>query len=182
MEITEDMIQINTLYGFENVKGFYYLNGYDVYNIMTGHIKTISRLNKVRYPYVSLEQYNNSSPKKVMMHQLIALAYINNGPFILVEHLDDNILNYNTSNLMFSDKKSNAKRAFENGHTNKYEYIYEVVTKNGKSYTGTMKELSEITSTPRQTLYCIYYENRSGRKIESIIKVGQQTIEKIPAA
>ena len=182
MEITEDMIQINTLYGFENVKGFYYLKGYDVYNVVTDHIKALCRLNKVRYPYVSLEQHNNISSKKAMMHHLIALAYINNGPFVLVEHLDDNLLNYNVSNLLFSDQQNNVKRAFENGHTNKYEYIYKVTMKSGENYTGTMKELTELTGVPRQTLYCIHYENRSGRKVESMIKVGQQTIERIPAA
>lgn len=91
-------VQINTLYGFENVKDFYWLIGYDVVNLQTGHIK----------------------------------------------------------------------RAFENGHGNRTDKIFKVVLKSGELYEGTLKELSARLNIPRQTLYCRYYAQTPGRKIQSV--------------
>ena len=85
-------VQITSLYGFSNVKDFYYLVGYDVVNMQTGHIKKLS-FHKRNYPYVTLETKDTSSNKKCLLHHLLALAYINNGKFEVVEHIDDNPLN-----------------------------------------------------------------------------------------
>ena len=163
-------IQINTLYGFENVKDFYYMIGYNVVNTQTGHIKKLS-YHKRNYPYVTLETKDNSQNKKCLLHNLLALAYIHNGAFEVVEHLDDNPLNYDISNLKFSTQSENLKRAFQNGHGNRVEKIFEIKLKNGKSYTGTLKELSEILKIPRQTLYCRYYAQTPGRTVQSITLV-----------
>ena len=127
-------VQINTLYGFDNVKDFYWLVGYDVVNTRTGHVKKLS-FYKRNYPYVTLETSDESPNKKCLLHHLLALAYINNDKFEVIEHLDDNPLNYDISNLKFSTQSENLKRAF---------------------------------NIPRQTLYCRYYAQTSGRKIQSV--------------
>ena len=160
-------VQINTLYGFENVKDFYWLVGYDVVNLQTRHTKKLS-FHKRNYPYVTLETKNSTSNKKCLLHHLLALAYIRNDKFEVVEHLDDNPLNYDISNLKFSTQSENLKRAFENGHSNRTDKIFKVVLKNGESYEGTLKELSARLNIPRQTLYCRYYAQTPGRKIQSV--------------
>lgn len=85
-------VQINTLYGFDTVKDFYFLVGYDVVNMQTGHVKKLS-FYKRNYPYVTLETSDGKYNKKYLLHHLLALAYIHNGEFEVVEHLDDNPLN-----------------------------------------------------------------------------------------
>ncbi|MBQ7629445.1 MAG: hypothetical protein IJS81_04425 [Selenomonadaceae bacterium] len=162
-------VQINTLKGFENVKDYYFLIGYDVVNTITGHKKKLS-FYKRNYPYVTLETKDSTSNKKCLLHRLLALAYLysENGAFDLVEHLDDNPLNYDLNNLKFSSRSENGKRAFSNGHPNRIDKVFQVKFKDGKVYTGTMKELSVLLNIPRQTLYCRYYEQTQGRKIESV--------------
>ena len=160
-------IQINTLYGFENVKDFYWLVGYDVVNLKTGHRKKFS-YHKRNYPYVTLETNDNTRNKKCLLHHLLALAYINNGKFEIVEHLDDNPMNYDITNLKFSTQSENLKRAFKNGHGNRIDKIFKVTMKTGESYEGTLRELSSYLGIPRQTLYCRYYKQSPGRKIQNV--------------
>ena len=163
-------VKINTLYGLESVKDFYYMIGYHVVNVESGHIKKLS-YHKRNYPYVTLETKDDSQNKKCLLHNLLALAYIHNGKFEIVEHLDDNPLNYDISNLIFSNQSQNLKRAFKNGHGNRIEKIFEVKLKNGENYIGTLKELSEMLKIPRQTLYCRYYEQTPGRIVQSVTLV-----------
>lgn len=160
-------VQISSLYGFSNVKDFYYLVGYDVVNMRTGHVKKLS-FHKRNYPYVTLETKNKSSNKKCLLHHLLALAYINNGKFEVVEHIDDNPLNYDISNLKFSTQSENLKRAFKNGHGNRTDKIFTITLNDGESYDGTLKELSSRLGIPRQTLYCRYYNQTPGRKIQRV--------------
>lgn len=163
-------VQINTLYGFENVQDFYWLVGYDVVNIQTGHIKKLS-FHTLKYPYVTLETKNSTPNKKCLLHHLLALAYIRNDKFEVVEHLDDNPLNYDISNLKFSTQSENLKRAFKNGHGNRTDKIFIVTLTSGESYKGTLKELSTKLNIPRQTLYCRYYAQTPGRKVQSVKQV-----------
>ncbi len=160
-------VQINTLYGFDNVKDFYRLVGYDVINLQTGHIKKLS-FHERNYPYVTLETKDYTPNKKCLLHHLLALAYIKNDRFEVVEHLDDNPRNYDISNLKFSTQSENLKRAFENDHGNRTDKIFEVILKNGESHMGTLKEISARLGIPRQTLYCRYYAQMPGRKIQSV--------------
>lgn len=165
-------IQINTLWGCEDVKAYYYLIGYDVVNIMSGHVKAVNLLNtKRQYPYVTLETVHTGKNKKCLMHHLIALAYIKNEPYKIIEHLDDDAMNYDVDNLMFSDQVQNIKRAFENGHTNRVEKIFELTLKDGSQYTGSIKELSFATRIPRGTLYERLYQGTPGRTVESITEI-----------
>lgn len=177
-------IKINTLYGCESVKDFYYLDGYDVINANTNHVKAINYLNTKRgYPYVTLETKDSSSNKKCLMHHLIALAYIENKPYDVIEHLNDDAMDYRVENLMFSNQYQNVKRAFENGHPNRIDKIFRLKMKNGSEFIGTMKELSVKTGIPRQTIYCRFYKQTPGRDILSVtMETGQQTTENNPAA
>ena len=140
IDIDHEPVQICTLYGCENVQSYYYLIGYDVVNITTGRTKALCRLNTKRgYPYVTLETVDSTANKKCSMHHLIALAYIKNEPYEVVEHLDDDTMNYSLDDLKFSIQKKNVQRAFENVHFNREERIFNFVMKNGESHIGTMK-------------------------------------------
>ena len=160
-------VQINTLYGFANIKDFYWLVGYDVVNMKTGHVKKLS-FYKRGYPYVTLETKNATQNKKCLLHDILALAYIRNEKFEVVEHLDDNPLNYEISNLRFSTQSENLRRAFKNGHGNRTDKVFKVTFKSGEAYEGTLKELSAQLAIPRQTLYCRYYKQTPGRNIQSV--------------
>lgn len=172
VDIDHEPVQICTLYGCENVKSYYYLVGYDVVNITTGKTKALCKLNTKRgYPYVTLETVDSTANKKCLMHHLIALAYIKNEPYEVIEHLDDDPMNYSLDNLKFSTQKKNIQRAFENGHSNREEKIFNVAMKNGESHIGTIKELQTKLNIPRQTLYCRFYNQTPGRKIRSVTEV-----------
>lgn len=177
MEITADMVRVNTLYSYENVKDIYWLKGYEVYNIETGHKKAITM--SQRYPYVTLEQYGKTTPKKCLMHHLIALAYIKNDKFKVIEHLNDDPMDYGIENLLFSNQSANIKRAFINGHSNRVERTYLVTLNDGTQIKGTMKEISRATEIPRQTLYGILYKKK-GKRIRSIVEVRSTDYRKEP--
>lgn len=194
MEITPDMIQINTLWNHSEVKDFYYIKGYDVYNVVTGTKKAVTYTPNagVKYPYVTLERKGGGN-KKCLMHHLVALSMIKNEPYEVIEHLDDVKTNYHVSNLLFSNHKSNHHRAVKNGVL-KYKIgeIYELQLLNGTTYRGTMRELSEKSGIPRMTLYDHVYHKHNYvnspligrfRNIKSVTRItGQQTIEKNPDA
>lgn len=173
MEITEDMIKVNTLYSFEDVKDIYYIKGYDVYNVVTGHKKKVTYTpnSGITYPYVTLERKNHTTGKKCLMHRLMAFAHIENKPCELVEHLNDIPTDYSISNLMLSNQSQNLKRAFLNGHPNRIERIFLVQLHDGRIYKGTMKELEIKTGICRATLYDNLYFIHNSRKIKSIKEV-----------
>ena len=174
-------IRINTLYGMQNVSPCYVLSGYNVVNTVTGHVKTINRMisHHQKYPYVTLETTDNTHNKKILLHRLLALAYIHNGPIDIVEHLDDNADNYRIDNLSISNHSINGKHAFQNGHGNRTERIFQLTTIADEKYVGTVKELSTLTGIPRQTIYSRYYKSTPGKIIKEVtLLTGQQTIEK----
>ena len=112
------------------------------------------------------------------MHKIVALAMISNEPYILIEHLDDNKLNYHPENLRFSNKIENAKSMARNGICNHYEKQFEVEMLNGERYTGTMKELSKTTGIPRASLYDRYYRKRSNHTPRSKNKIKKISLVK----
>lgn len=178
IEITSDMVQVNSLCTYENVKDIYWLKGYDVYNVVTGHRKSVTV--SQRYPYVTLEQYGNTTPKKCLMHHLIALAYISNNPFKVIEHLNDIPTDYNISNLCISNQSSNLKRMFLNGHSNRTEKKFLVTLVDGTKHKGTIKELSVALGIPRQTLYASLYRKSKGKKIQSVVEIRSTDYRKEP--
>lgn len=148
--LTHEMIQINTLYGLEDVKDCYYLKGYDVINIETNKVKIVSIHNcKRHYPYITFSRKYDHRNKKVFMHHIIALAYIHNGPFEVIEHLNDDQNDYSVENLFPSTQAENVRRAFRNGRSNRIDKTYSVIMNDGSEHKGTMKELSVELNIPR---------------------------------
>lgn len=164
------MIQICMLKSLENVKPIYYItDDLKIVNIVTKTTKSIWYSKRGGYPMVSLERYGSKHPLNVPMHKIVALAFIENrDDYILIEHLDDNPMNYNPENLMFSNHSNNGKRAFINGHSNRVEKQYSVSLCNGKRYTGTMKEISKRTGIKRATLYDHLYHKRRSDIIDKV--------------
>lgn len=172
-------VKINTLFRCENVSDIYYFINYNVVNMATGHVKAISRMSyKKGYPYVTLETKNKTRNKKVLMHHLVALAYIENKPYEVIEHLDDNAENYCVDNLIFSTQKANILRASENGLMKNPERTFRVTLKNGEVHVGTILELQAKLKIPKQTMYCRFYLGGPGKKIKSVEVVveDEQTI------
>ena len=160
------LIQINSLYSLEDVSPVYYLDTerLSVVNIKTGREKKISP-NKRGYPVVYLELKNHKPSGRtsvnVTMHKIVALALIKNAPYTLIEHLDDNQMNYSPENLRFSDQRSNLETMRRNGISNHHDKIFIVEMVDGRQYIDTMKNLSKILGIPRATLYDRYYFSRS---------------------
>jgi hypothetical protein len=81
-------------------------------------------------------------------------------------------MNYNPSNLKFSNKSDNGKRAFINGHGNRIEKRFILILKHGM-IKGTIKEISDSTDIPIQTLYdnLYNYHEKSKHGILAIIEI-----------
>ena len=167
------MVQICTLKKYVDVQPYYFTKGYAVININTGKLKAVDVSNK-GYPYVSLQTIEGKV-KKVLLHQLMYFAYINNELYEypqVLEHLNDIKFDYNLDNILLSTQFENMKRMFINGHPNRIDKIYEVEMFDGKILRGTMKELQDMTGIPRMTIYDRFYTQRPGRKIKEVRLIG----------
>ena len=179
------LIQINSLYSLENVSPIYYLDTekLSVMNIRTGKEKKISP-NKRGYPVVYLElkkhKLSGRTAANVTMHKIVALALIKNAPYTLIEHLDDNRMNYNPENLRFSDQRSNIESMYRNGISNHHDKFFIIEMVDGTQYVDTMKNLSKILGIPRATLYDRYYFSRSNNSPRSKHQIKEITIAKEP--
>lgn len=154
------MIQISSLYSLEDVQDYYFItDSLEVVNTITGNPLAINT-NKRGYPVVFLQLKKGSSMerKQVFMHKIVALAFIHNGPYILIEHIDDNKLDYRPENLKFSNHSANGKNAFITGKHIRHEQVFNAILANGSEYQGTMKELAKVTGIPRATLYDRFYK------------------------
>lgn len=183
------MIQINTLYSLENVQDFYYLDekNLEIVNILTKKTKTIS-INKRGYPVVYLQRKDRIHQQNVPMHKIVALALIKNAPYKVIEHKNDNKLDYRPENLTFSNQKNNALRAFDNKKRIVSARVFKVVTIKGMIYTGTIREISKKSGISVGTLYDNFlYRCKDGNCTEitqkksgifSIVEIGVQTIER----
>ena len=176
-------IQINSLYSLENVSPIYYLDtdNLSVINMRTGKAKKISP-NKRGYPVVYLELKNHKPSGRtsvnVTMHKIVALALIKNAPYTLIEHLDDNRMNYNPENLRFSDQRSNLESMRRNGISNHHDKVFIIEMVDGTQHIDTMKNLSKILGIPRATLYDRYYFLRSNNASRSKYQIKGITIAK----
>ena len=162
-------IQINTLYGFENVRDCYWLVGYDVINKETNRKMTIS-IHMNKYPFVTLAVKDKSIArcKKGLMHYLLALAHIKNDKFEAVEYIDGNTRNYDIANLRITTKSELASLSHKKSSYKKPSMILEVTLKNGESYRGSMKELARALNINRNTISRLYHKQTSGREIQSV--------------
>lgn len=160
-------IQINTLYGFENVQDFYWLVGYDVVNVKTGRKLKFS-LHKGKFPFFSLSTKDKSKSidKKCLLHHLLALAYIKNGEYEAVEYIDGNPLNFDISNLRFLTYSELMRNAYKRSALSKRPY--EATLTNGETYVGSLREISRQSGISIQTLSKRYRAQTPGSKIQSI--------------
>lgn len=163
------LVHIDTLYSLDDVASQYAFDTetMSVINTDTQKEKKVS-VNKRGYPVVYLQRKPGSGKKRearnVPMHKIVALAMINNGPYILIEHIDDNKMNYAPENLLFSNPESNIRRMYANGIQNHKEGKYVLETISGEVIVGTMKHISSVTKIPRATLYDRYYFKRANSK------------------
>lgn len=145
--------KINTLWSLEDIQDRYVFCHEDkqVYNVETNH-KLKIRVDKQGYCTVSLSS-NVKKVKTVKYHKIIALALINNGPYELIEHIDDDPLNNDVTNLKFSNKRDNMLSAFKNNKVPTEPSKFEIKMKDGSTYVGTMKEISKESGIALGTLY-----------------------------
>jgi len=156
-------VQVNTLWSLENIKDQYIFDTetLDITNIWSGRIISVY-IDKRGYPAVSMSLKNPTKTGRryanVKYHKIIALACINNGPYKLIEHLDDNPLNFHPSNLKFSTQTENAKTMRANGINNHIDSIFELMLTDGTKYIGTTKEISEQSGIRRGAIYDKMYQ------------------------
>lgn len=170
-------VQINALYGFENVKDFYWLVGYDVVNMNTGRKLKFS-LHKGKFPCFSLvtnikrknqnQNKNKNKAKTCLLHHILALAYIRNEEFEAVKHIDGNPLNFDITNLKFITYSELRSDAYKRSPLRKSTGTYEVILPNGVTYVGSLKKIAKIIGVNVQTLYKRYYKQTPGFKIQSV--------------
>lgn len=176
-----DYIQcpINQLYSLEDVHTKYYLTYLDlIYDTLRNVYIPIHILSN-GYPAVTLcRNEPGLHGREITLHKVIALARIHNGPYELIEHLDDNCLNLQYSNLKFSSKRDNALSAFRNGRRDCPSNTYRVTMLNGEIYEGTMAELERMTGVPRETIYDKYSKrnNTNLRSKEILLKRRQSKV------
>ena len=146
------MIRINTLYSLEDVKDIYYItNDYKIINATTNYEKKQST-DYQGYKYVTLET-NLDKNKKVFVHKIVALAFIDNKPYTLINHIDGVVTNNIPSNLEFTDHSYNEKHAYNIGLVERNEKKFEIILNNGNKFEGTVKELIDLINIPKGTLY-----------------------------
>ena len=117
-------------------------------------VERFNRPTGVEYGYAYLDLYTEDRvTKHVKLHKIVALALINNGPYDLIEHIDDNKLNNDVSNLKFSNKRDNFESAKKNGKLRRTRSIFEIEFYDGRVYRGNLDELRDLTGIPDSTLY-----------------------------
>lgn len=156
------MIQICTLWSLEMVKPFMYFDPMTrgIYNAKLKKFKKYE-INKRGYVMVYLplsqETEKGSNHKKVYYHKIVALAMIHNGPYKLIEHIDDNKLNNSPDNLKFSTNRDNTLSAFRNNKIDRYDGRFILKMVNGTEYEGSIAEISKCSGIPRGTIYSVLY-------------------------
>lgn len=103
-----------------------------------------------------------NNKKKVPIHKIVALAFIKNLPYEVINHKDGNKLNNEIINLEFVSQQQNCRHAWNNGLSKRHEKIFEIMYQN-KIYDGTMKDLSKTLNVPRATLYDLFYKNKASK-------------------
>lgn len=147
--------KVNTLWSLDDVSDCYSFCHEDklVYNMKTRRpVKLYLDFQGYYIVYLCRKDSSKTS-KNVFYHKIVALALIHNGPYELIEHLDDNKLNNDVSNLSFSNKCNNGLRAFKNGKHVRVPSVFEFCLEDGTTYTGTVVEVSKQSGIPEGTLY-----------------------------
>lgn len=167
------MVQVNTLYGLEQISDCYYVTrDGEIYN-KDGYCKT-QTLSKRGYYYVSLNEKHTNRQVKVPVHKIIALAFIRNAPYEVINHIDGDKKNNSIDNLEFCTQQRNVRHAWEHGMIVRNERIFTVEFTDHSFLTGTMKTLAVKINVPRVTLYDLFYKQRGSRK-HGIVRVVEVT-------
>lgn len=175
-------MKINELYSLGHISPCYELNeNNEVINTVTGATKKVT-IGTRGYPYVSLNSKDQENRQvKVPVHKIVALARINNGPYTLIEHLNDDKLNYDVSNLAFSNKKNNSLHAIDNGKRLIKSATFQVGDTNDfVVYEGPIKEIANHTNIPKSTLYMHLYSGGTSSDGSLVVEKleGQSTNER----
>jgi len=156
------LVQISALWSLDHIKDNYYFDT-ETFNIINMDTNRILKpyIDKRGYYAVGLQRkYPTNTGRmtnNVKYHKIIALSIINNGPYELIEHINDNPLDNNPSNLKFSNHRNNSISMFKNGKNGNIDSIYKLIMADGTVYTGTMKEISKASGIPKGTLYDRFY-------------------------
>lgn len=168
-------MKVNELWSLENVADYYeVIDESTIINTLTGKKKKATK-SKVRgYWYYTL-QTKDFKQVKVYVHKINALAFIENRPYELIEHINDDKDNNSPSNLKFSNQSANSKSMYKNGKTNHYnERRFRITDKFGNTYEGTTKEIVQQSNgrIPRSSIYYLILNNlTSGRKISYVEEI-----------
>ena len=124
---------MTSIEGFSNY--LIYENG-DVYSKIQKKILKPQTMNRTSYKYLILKKDNEEKRKSMLVHRLVALAYIpnpDNKP--CVDHIDQNRTNNNIDNLRWVDHSENALNIKQCRCDNKLgiKNIY-LTKKRGKDY------------------------------------------------
>lgn len=168
------MVRICDLYSLGSIRPYYYLNDdNEVVNTQNGSIKKVW-ISVRGYPTVTLQCSDKDKGANVPMHKLVALARINNGPYEVIEHIDDNKLDYRVENLKFSTQRANTINAFKTGKHKIYakKFALELASGSRRKFVGTMKEIRKATGIPLATLYDrLYHPDRTPNKGCNILSI-----------
>lgn len=166
------MIKVKQVKGYE---GIYSVNeNGEVYShIKKRFLKSI----KLKSGYRSVNLYKNKIKKKMLVHRLVAIAFIENPKNKpQVNHLDRNRSNNKVTNLEWCTAKENTVHSFKNGRTiwnkgKKSRSISEskkgsknpnskkvIHIKSGKEFCS-ISEASKSLNIPKQTLYAQLLRN-----------------------
>lgn len=167
------MIPINSLHTLQDIASCYYIDyNCNIININTGKILKPT-LGNMEYYYVTLYDVYGRK-KKVTIHKIVALAFIRNGEYEVINHKDGNKANNSPDNLEFCTQQENAIHAINMGLTpvKKYKVTFR---ENVFEYydTDTMSSLANRWSIPNDSLRTIFKRGSSSRKykIEKIEEV-----------
>lgn len=157
-----NFIKINSLWSLDNISDKYSIcvEDHKVYNTQTGkECRLYEDFQGYAVLYLST-QGDTEHFKAVFYHKVLALAFINNGPYELIEHLDDDRTNNDISNLAFSDHRQNGLSAFKNGKHIHKSSIFEFCLEDGTVYRGTIRDISKESGISEGTLYDRIYIDR----------------------
>lgn len=179
------MIKVNSLYSLENISDCYSVtDDGQIVNTTTGKVKSQSTL-KNGYRYVSLNEKATNRQVKVTVHKIIALAFIRNEPYEVINHINGCKTDNRKENLEFCTQHNNVIHAWKSGLVARKERLFTVRHMNGLTTSGTMKELSQRLNIPRQTLYDLFYKQKGSAQYqitEILENEGQETIERVNPA
>lgn len=175
------MIKVNSLYSLENISDCYSVtDDGQIVNTTTGKVKSQSTL-KNGYRCVSLNEKVTNRQVKVTVHKIIALAFIRNEPYEVINHINGCKTDNRKENLEFCTYRDNSRHAWKTGLIVRKERLFTVRFVNGLTSSGTMKDLSQRLSIPRPTLYDLFYKQKGSvqHQITEILEnEGQETIER----